>query len=96
MRGNVWEGKTRGQEEGAVELPHPAMMPKWLCHDLIYSWSNKGDTILDPFAGSGTTIDLALRMERNFIGIELSDKYVKELIEPSINNSFPLFKQILQ
>ena len=91
MRGNVWEGKTRGQEEGAIELPHPAMMPKWLCRDLMFSWSNKGDTILDPFTGSGTTGEIALRMERKFIGIELNKKYVDHLIIPRLEAVAPLF-----
>lgn len=60
VRGNVWKGNTRGQEEICQELPHPAMMPRWLARDLILSWSNPGDTILDPFAGSGTTAQQAL------------------------------------
>lgn len=53
-RGNVWRGKTRGQEEMCESKPHPAMMPKWLARDLILSWSNPGDLVADPFAGSGT------------------------------------------
>ena len=55
MRGNVWKGKTRGQEDMCKRLHHPAMMPKWLARDLILSWSNPGDLVADPFAGSGTT-----------------------------------------
>ena len=53
MRLNVWEGNTRGGEVMCTVLKHPAMMPKWLARDLILSWSNPTDIILDPFAGSG-------------------------------------------
>lgn len=76
MRGNVWNGKTRGQEEVCEKLPHPAMMPKWLAHDLIVSWSNRGDTVLDPFAGSGTTGTAALELGRKAILIELNPDYI--------------------
>lgn len=55
MRHNVWLGNTRGQEEMCEPLKHPAMMPKWLARDLILSWSNPGDRVIDPFGGSGTT-----------------------------------------
>ena len=75
MRGNVWRGKTRGQEDMCEELPHPAMMPKWLARDLILSWSNPGDTVLDPLCGSGTTLKQALEVGRNAIGIEISKVY---------------------
>lgn len=70
MRHNVWTGKTRGQEEMCKKLPHSAMMPKWLARDLIRSWSNAGDVILDPFAGSGTTGMEALKLERSAVLID--------------------------
>lgn len=76
MRGNVWRGKTRGQEEMCEAKVHPAMMPEWLARDLILSWSNPGDTVLDPFAGSFTTCVQALSSGRNAIGIEIHEEYV--------------------
>lgn len=76
MRHNVWLGKTRGQEEMCVELQHPAMMPKWLARDLVLSWSNEGDTILDPLAGSGTTGQVALEHGRHAILIEANADYL--------------------
>ena len=39
------------------------------------SWSNEGDTVLDPFMGSGTTGKMAVLNNRNFIGIELDESY---------------------
>jgi site-specific DNA-methyltransferase (adenine-specific) len=82
MRGNVWLGKTAGQEgkicNGSV---HPAVMPFWLAQDLIKSWSNPGDVILDPFAGSGTTGKAALELGRNAIMIEINPAYLDTIRE---------------
>jgi DNA modification methylase len=77
MRGNVWLGKTRGQEEMCRRLPHPAMMPKWLARDLILSWSNPGDLVLDPFGGSGTTAQQAIVTGRRAIMCELNPEYIE-------------------
>lgn len=54
---------------------HPAAFPKQLAHDHIISWSNEGDTVFDPFLGSGTTGKMAKQLGRNFIGIEKVEKY---------------------
>lgn len=54
---------------------HPAVFPLRLAKDHIVSWSNKGDTILDPFMGSGTTGLACIDTGRDFIGIEISKDY---------------------
>jgi DNA modification methylase len=90
MRGNLWIGKTRGQEEGATVLKHPAMMPLWLAMDHIRSWSNEGDSVLDPFLGSGTTLKAAKLLKRFSIGIEIAKEYC-ELTVRRINKPMPLF-----
>jgi site-specific DNA-methyltransferase (adenine-specific) len=79
MRLNVWEGNTRGQEDMCIELKHPAMMPKWLARDLILSWSNPSDIILDPFAGSGTTALMAESVNRASISIEINPNYIQQI-----------------
>lgn len=56
---------------------HPATFPEKLAQDHILSWSNEGDTILDPMAGSGTTLKMAKILNRNYIGIEISKEYVE-------------------
>jgi site-specific DNA-methyltransferase (adenine-specific) len=76
MRTNVWNMNTVGQEMMCKRPPHPAMFPEKLAHDHIISWSNKGDTILDCFMGSGTTGKMAKQLNRNFIGIEISQEYL--------------------
>lgn len=56
---------------------HPASFPVALARDHILSWSTPGDTVLDPFMGSGTTGVACIQTDRNFIGIEISDEYYK-------------------
>ena len=54
---------------------HPAVFPEALARDHILSWSNEGDTVFDPFLGSGTTGKMALIEGRRFIGIERDREY---------------------
>jgi len=58
-----------------VNQKHPAVFPEKLSEDHIISWSNEGDIVLDPMAGSGTTLKMAKLNNRNFIGIEISEEY---------------------
>ena len=58
-----------------VAFDHPAMFPEKLAHDHIISWSNEGDTVFDPFTGSGTTGKMAVSLGRSFIGFELDPDY---------------------
>ena len=44
---------------------------------IITASSNKGDIVLDPFMGSGTTAFVAKKLKRNWIGIEKENKYIK-------------------
>ncbi len=76
VRPNIWVGLTRGQEEACQALNHPAMMPKWLARDLILSWSNPGETVLDPFCGSGTTVLEAHKAQRVGVGIDSNADYI--------------------
>jgi len=63
---------------------HPAQFPEALARDHILSWSNPGDIILDPMAGSGTTLKMAKMLERQYIGIEISSEYVEKIIKPRL------------
>ena len=70
LKGNVWSFQTGGKNFG-----HPAIFPERLAEDHIKSWSNPGDTVLDPFMGSGSTGVAAKNLNRKFIGIEISEEY---------------------
>lgn len=56
---------------------HPTQKPVEVMEYLIEASTRQGDTVLDPFMGSGTTGVAALRMNRNFIGIEIDETYFK-------------------
>jgi len=55
---------------------HPAIFPEALAKDHILSWSNKGDLVFDPCAGSGTTLKMAQLMGRNYLGFEIAEEYI--------------------
>jgi len=73
---------------GGNKTGHPAPFPKTLIKDHILSWSNKDDLVYDPFMGSGTTAKMAIELNRNYIGSEISEEYCK-IIERRIANSEP-------
>ncbi|MHA1720394.1 MAG: DNA-methyltransferase [Promethearchaeota archaeon] len=77
MRFNIWRYVTgRGNTtKDSIAFEHPALFPEKLVRDHIISWSNEGDIILDPMNGSGTTTKMAYLLKRNFIGIDISEKY---------------------
>lgn len=74
---NVWliqAGHGKGTAD-TYAFKHPATFPEKLAARHIVSWSNEGDTILDPFNGSGTTTKMAHKLKRKYIGIEISQEY---------------------
>ena len=54
---------------------HSASFPKGLPEFFVKLFTAKGDLVLDPFEGSGTTGEAAIELKRNYIGIELNDDY---------------------
>ena len=51
-------------------------MPEQLLGRIIRASSNPGEVVLDPFAGSGTTLAVAKKLQRNYLGFELSAQYI--------------------
>ena len=58
-----------------IAYKHPAIFPEKLARDHIVTWSNEGETVLDPFMGSGTTAISCIDTNRNYIGFEISEEY---------------------
>lgn len=78
-RTNIWSmnvGYTCSTKD-KIAYKHPAIFPETLAEDHIRSWSTEGDTVLDPFCGSGTTLKAAAKLRRNWIGIEISAEYIE-------------------
>jgi len=77
---------------------HPCQMPENLLERIILASSNPGDVVLDPFAGSGTTLAVAKKCGRIFTGIEISKEYVNTIMErlygTEQNYQFDLFNSI--
>ena len=57
---------------GAKQIEHEAMFPDELPRRLIKMFTFIGDTVLDPFLGSGTTVKVALELQRNAVGYEIN------------------------
>jgi len=71
----ICSGKERLRENNN-QRSHPTQKPEALMYRIILSSTNKSDTILDPFLGSGTTAVVAKKLQRNFIGIEQDKEYI--------------------
>lgn len=82
-RRDVWKINTK-PFRGA----HFAVFPEAIPEICIKAGSKEGDTVLDPFAGSGTTLAVAKRLGRNYLGIELNEKYLP-LIEERLSKVIP-------
>jgi len=68
---------------GAKQIGHEAMFPDELPRRLIKMFTFIGDTVLDPFLGSGTTVKVALELQRNAIGYEINKDFL-EIIKKKI------------
>jgi len=87
-RFNIWFYVTSFNDQSE----HPAVFPEALARDHIKSWSKPGDIILDPMCGSGTTVKVAYELNRNYIGMDISDKYV-QIIRDRIEDTQPPLEQ---
>lgn len=84
-RSNIWKypginSFARSTEEGNLLALHPTVKPVALVADAILDCSARGDIVLDPFVGSGTTIIAAERTGRLCFALELDPKYVDTAI----------------
>lgn len=77
LRTNIWKYNVAFNDK---IVRHPAVFPEQLAEDCILSWSVEGDTVLDPFMGSGTTAKMAMLNNRNFIGFEVNEEYYNGIL----------------
>ncbi|MBE6852577.1 MAG: site-specific DNA-methyltransferase [Ruminococcus sp.] len=85
--GNVWEF-SHMHYCSKHRLSHPTQKPEGLYERIILASSNEGDTVLDPFVGSGTALRVCQNTGRNCIGIDINPEYIKmcqdRLIRPFV------------
>lgn len=95
-RTNLWEYRIGKGHSASDEFAHehPAIFPEKLARDHIYTWSNPGDLVYDPFMGSGTVAKMCILEGRNYIGSEINKTYcsiakkrIAKTLEPTITNN---------
>ena len=89
----ICAGKERLREDNN-QRSHPTQKPEALLYRIMVSSTNKGDTVLDPFLGSGTTAVMAKKLQRNYIGFEEDQDYIK-LAKKRLKNTQPLSDDIV-
>ena len=81
-----------------LKRKHPAVFPDQLPYDFIQVFTEKGDIVLDPMIGSGTTAVMAKLLERNYVGIDISKEYcdiAKERVKTLETNVVNDFDKLL-
>jgi DNA modification methylase len=84
---SVWQVNVKGYKEA-----HFATYPTQLIEPCILAGSKEGDTVLDPFSGSGTTGEVALKHGRNYVGLELNPDYAA-ISEKRITDAVGMFAE---
>lgn len=86
--GDVWTDIDRINQAAKERLGYPTQKPVALLERIVSASSNAGDTVLDPFCGCGTTIHAAQKLERKWIGIDVTHLAIG-LIENRLKAAFP-------
>jgi len=90
--GDVWQF-SHVHYCSAEREDHPTQKPEGLLERMIRSSSNQGDSVLDPFAGSGTTCRVAHVLERKWIGIDINPDYIA-MSQKRLNMRFEGFDSV--
>ncbi len=90
--GDVWEfSHIHYCQENRQD--HPTQKPEGLIERIVRASSNKGDLVLDPFLGSGTTARVCQQLERDCLGIEINPQYIK-MAQDRLDQEFSGFDSI--
>lgn len=92
LLGDIWTDINNVQSQSKERIGYPTQKPEKLLQRIIEMASNEGDTILDPFIGGGTTVAVADKLQRKWIGIDQSVQAVK-VTELRLYNQMDLFSQ---
>lgn len=87
LMGNVWTDIDPINSRAAERLGYPTQKPEALLERIISASSNEGDCVLDPFCGCGTAIAVAQRLNRNWIGIDITHLAIG-LIKSRLRDAF--------
>jgi len=84
---SIWTDIPRIPNTSAERMGYPTQKPEALLERILKASSNEGDTVLDPFCGCGTTIAVAQRLNRNWIGIDITHLAIG-LIKSRLRDAF--------
>lgn len=90
--GNIWTDINNVQAQAKERIGYPTQKPVALLKRIIEMASNEGDVVLDPFVGGGTTVAVADKLQRKWIGIDQSVSAVK-VTEFRLNQQQDLFSK---
>jgi DNA modification methylase len=92
---NLWEDIPPINSQAQERLGYPTQKPEALLERIIKASSNEGDLVLDPFCGCGTTVQVAQRLNRRWIGIDITHlaiglikKRLSDAFGPEIKNTY--------
>jgi site-specific DNA-methyltransferase (adenine-specific) len=91
MKSNIWFYKVglNMSTKDKIAFNHPATFPDQLAMDHITTWTNQDDVVFDPLVGSGTTVVMAKKAKRNFLGFDKSEDYIENVAKIRLNQHFP-------
>lgn len=90
----IWDIGIPGKDDFAFGK-HAAIMPKEIARRCIRLYSFYGDVVLDPFTGSGTTLQVAVEEDRRYVGYELSEEYSHVIKEKIRSVEKPAWKGLI-
>jgi len=86
--GSLWDDVERVGNTSGERLGYPTQKPLALLERIVSASSNKGDLVLDPFCGCGTTVHAAQKLDRRWIGIDITHLAI-HLIQRRLKDAFP-------
>jgi DNA modification methylase len=87
-RGTVWDYMCAG-DKNPIKRRHPAPFPDKIPYDIIQCFCPEGGLVVDPFMGSGSTAVAAIKLNRKFMGFDISEEYIDQIANERIKVSKP-------